>query len=103
MAPFHQASRGCTFHPPMWNWGRTWRTTSNVVTSMIRSIEMLVQKVLACESNAPFGRPDVPEVYMRKRGSLSLTLTATSPPVPGSNRSRIGGGDDTSARASVAC
>jgi len=62
VAPFHHARRGCTFHPPMWYWGSTWSTTSNVVTSMRWSIERFVQKQLAWVSTAPFGRPLVPDV-----------------------------------------
>ena len=61
-APFHQARRGWQFQPPQWNWGSTWRITSDAVTSEMRSKERLVQKKLACVSTAPLGLPVVPDV-----------------------------------------
>ena len=62
VAPFHQASSGCTFQPPTWNCGSTCSTVSSPDTPATRSKERFVQKQFACVSSAPFGFPVVPEV-----------------------------------------
>ena len=62
VAPFHQASSGCTFQPPTWNCGSTCSTVSSPDTPATRSKERFVQKQFACVSSAPFGLPVVPEV-----------------------------------------
>ena len=62
VAPFHQASSGCTFQPPTWNWGSTCSTVSSAPRPATRSNERFVQKQFACVSRAPFGFPVVPDV-----------------------------------------
>ena len=62
VAPFHHASSGCTFQPPTWNCGSTWRTTSSSRRLVVRSNDRFVQKQFAWVRSAPFGLPVVPDV-----------------------------------------
>ena len=52
----------CTFQPPQWNWGSTWRITSSGLMPVARSNDRFVQKQFPCVSKAPLGFPVVPDV-----------------------------------------